>query len=126
MTRNPLTPARRLGCALVIAAALSAVAPSAAQPEACPVNHACVDYQGVAIAIDPLQGPVQAIVVREEAATVKTFQGTEETHRATLAVWVSNGDTYDLQGEQTVDQAGLFAGATLGDVFVLTEVSDAD
>lgn len=96
------------------------------QDLSCPAQHVCVDYHGTAIAIDPKQGPVQGLIVREDATTSTTFEGTASSETAVLAVYVSNGDTYDLDSEQTVDQDGIFETATLGDVYVLTKVIDAN
>lgn len=116
-----------LGCAMFLASSFVASPYTESQDLSCPVDHVCVDYQGTSIAIDPDQGPVQAIVVREDDLASRTFEGSSERHTATLGIWISNGDTYDLEGEQTVDKANpLYTEAELGDVFILTEVDNAN
>lgn len=92
--------------------------------EVCPVLHVCVEYDDTAIAIDPLQGPVQAVVVQEETITTTTFSGTEVTSRATLAVWIASGDTFSYVDDLQVEQVGAFAGAELGDVYQLAKAAE--
>lgn len=116
----------RLVLAASLAASVFTSGTAEGQDLSCPQAHVCVDYHGTAIAIDPKQGPVQALVVREDSTTSTTFEGTTTSETALLAVYISNGDTYDLDSEKTVDQDGLFETATLGDVYVLTKVIDAN
>lgn len=102
---------------------LSMVLPGAVATaqDACPVAHVCVDYEDNTIAIDPAQGPVQAVVVQERSVTLTDFTGSSERHQATLAVYIASGDAYELAKEVTVEQSGKFANAELGDIFDLTE-----
>lgn len=116
----------RTFCAVSLAATLIFSGTAEGQDLSCPAQHVCVDYGNTAIAIDPKQGPVQALVTKEQTVITKTFDGSTESRKANLAIYISNGDSYDLAEEKLVDQDGLFADAALGDVYVLTKVSDAD
>jgi hypothetical protein len=108
---------------LALAIAGGAAVAAQDQAEECPAQHVCVDYgKNDTFAIDPAQGFYQAIVVAERDLTIRDFDGTRTTRKVTLAGFVADGDTFTLEGEHTVERAGQFANAELGDVFVLAEV----
>jgi len=89
--------------------------------DACPVDFVCVEYEDNIIAIDPAAGPVQAVVVQERSVTLIDFSGSSERNQATLAVYISDGDTYALADEVMVNREGRFADAELGTFYDLAE-----
>lgn len=89
--------------------------------DACPVAHVCVDYEGSTIILDPADGPVQAVTVKERAVTLTGFDGSSTRHQAILAVYIANGDSYEFTKEVTVDVEGQFSGAELETFYHLSE-----
>lgn len=112
---------RRSAAALVLLFAVSTTVAVGAQEAACPQEYVCVAYKNDTIAIDPAQGFYQAVVVAERDITIRDFDGEQVSRKVTLAGFAADGDTFTLEGERTVDRAGPFAEASLGDVYVLVE-----
>lgn len=92
-----------------------------AQEGDCPAAHVCVAYKADTIAIDPAQGPIQALIVEERTTTIRDFDGERSNAKVKLAAFVIDGETYTLAHELTVERSGIFAGAELGSVYVLAE-----
>jgi hypothetical protein len=109
---------------LALFAALSLPAVAFAQPVAdCPAAHVCVEYAGSVIEISPAQGFLQQIVVEEHTTTIKDFNGERTLEfMVKVASFQALGDSYEVVDERLVEREGIYAGADLGDVYVMGEV----
>lgn len=94
---------------------------AAAQDDACPVGHQCVEYGEDIVAIDPTMGPYQVVIVEERITTIRTFSGEDTEHAIMAAVFVQNGETFIFDRDFIEEREGIFATADLGDVFILRE-----
>ena len=104
-----------------------------AQPEqepidgGCPPERDCVDYDGVIIAIDPISGPYQVIIVEEQEVRAETLTGPEVRRYVVGAGFLRGADGhYAFDQLFTKEQVGVFADARLEDVYVLGKSNAAD
>ena len=110
---------RILALALLLALGLGGTA--RAQDD-CPADRACVDYGNVVLEIDPADGPVQLLIVREETTRSRGIDGTDEKVTTLYgAVFMQTGPrAYEFEREiGPMEREGIFADAQLGDTFGL-------
>jgi hypothetical protein len=119
-----MSNAHRMKHALIIGAALLALTtlPVVAQGD-CPAGYACVEYGSPpqVIELDPADGFYIAVVVEERTLTITDFSGSHSGETVTLAGYVQHDSTYELEGTHEVPRTGIYANASLGDIFTLQE-----
>jgi hypothetical protein len=121
--------------AIVVGAqAVVAVAQDEPDPEigdACIADHVCVEVLGQLLAVDPLQGHYQEVVVEvrleDRTITIQDLEGerTEErdSERILLIPLTAKGETYLVGDPIPEERKGIYADADLRDVYVMTEAS---
>ena len=117
---------RILALALLLALGLGGGAARA--QDDCPADRACVDYGTVVLEIDPADGPVQLLIVREETTRRRGIDGADEK-TVTLygALFIQTAPrAYEFEREiGPLEREGIFADAELGDSFGLTNLGSA-
>lgn len=89
--------------------------------DTCPATATC--YEGHELEFDKADGYVQALVVKTTVTTTTNLDGQQTTETVTLAIFASNGDTYDLVDTLTYPKSGELATADLGETFAFREIA---
>lgn len=108
---------------VILGALMAAMLPPniALAQDACPATATC--YEGHELEFDKADGYVQALVVKTTVTTTTNLDGQQTTETVTLAIFASNGDTYDLVDTLTYPKSGELATADLGETFAFREIA---